>query len=397
MKRLWPGMMLLALVADACTGTSTAPSSTTSSTTTTSTAGEFAATVTVDELGWSVVSLPDEIAAANGTITWTRDELIFWGGEDESTVGVSEGDPGLALSPTTWTWRRLPPSPREVTFGAAAVWNGSKVIICCGARSNETVAYEPVSNTWQTLADSPVRGEYAEAIWDSGDEVMLVVGSSGVARYDPFRDIWTEFSDPPIPLGRVNEIAWTGRELIIWPSEVERHVHSGIALDPATDTWRVLLDPPAWPAALGIEWTGDTLIIWGGLPANSGGSERAVGSRLDLENDQWLPLPEVLPEPDACECNLGSQQLVWTGSELLVWTGWLGSGLDPHDPLLISFRPDTDVWSLVDQSPTQWGGQAAMTDDRVAVRRGPISGSDQIAISPSGWQSHGTPLAPISK
>jgi hypothetical protein len=348
----------------------------------------FAASVTVDEHGWEIVMLPDGVSAANRTMTWTRDELVFWGGEDESSAGVAVGDPGLAYNPDTRMWRPLPPSPREVTYGAAAVWNGSELIICCGAHSIETVSYEPVSNSWRELADSPVRGEYAEAVWDWDEETMLVVGATGVARYEPIRDTWSELSDPPTPIGRLNEIAWTGTELIVWPADVGRRVYAGLALDPAEDSWRVLDAPPAWPAMLDIESTGEELIIWGGLPASAGGSERAIGSKLEYDSDIWLELPEALPEPDSCECNLGGQELLWTGSELLVWTGWFGTGLDLTSSLLISYHPNTGLWTLVDATPIQLGSRALMADDRVVVV------SDRMAISPPGWQSRGAPLDP---
>jgi hypothetical protein len=174
MKRLTP-WLIAALFLGACTSSSSvttlsAPlaSSTSprSSTTVSTLPPAFAASVTVDEHGWEIVALPEGVSAANRTMTWTRDELVFWGGEDESSTGVSVGDPGLAYNPDTRMWRALPPSPRAVTYGAAAVWNGSELIICCGARSNEAVSYEPVSNSWRALADSPIRGEYAQAVWD---------------------------------------------------------------------------------------------------------------------------------------------------------------------------------------------------------------------------------------
>ncbi len=354
----------------------------------------FSASVTVDHLGWDVVDLPDGVSAANGVMVWSGEEILFWGGETDASTGMPEGDPGMAYDPATQTWRSLAPSPKGVTYGATAVWTGSEMIVCCGARTaDETVAYDPATDSWRILADTPTRGEYAESVWTG--EVMLVVASTGVASYDPATDVWTEFPAPPTPLERINEVALVGSELMVWPNIYGRTTGLGMTLDLETGEWGVFPEPPAWPAMLDIESVGDGLIIWGGLPARSGGSERAVGSWWDGATRTWRPLPEVLPEPDGCECNLGSQTLFWTGQELLVWAGMLGTGLDPDETLLLSFDPASNQWTLVDKSPTQWGGQALMAGDRVVVRTYAVTG-DEIVISPPGWRSQGTRLEPAS-
>lgn len=132
-------------------------------------------------------------------------------------------------------------------------------------------------------------------------------------------------------------------------------------------------------------FTGDSLIIWGGLPANSGGSERAVGSSYDLNTNTWAALPEALPEPDACECNLGSQTLTWTGEYVLVSPGWFSSGVDPDTPVLIAYHPDADTWILVDdESPLAWGGNSFSVGDRIAM-----TADRAFYISPPNWQPTG--------
>jgi hypothetical protein len=221
---------------------------------------------------------------------------------------------------------------------------------------------------------------------------MIVVTEQGAAAFNPSTDEWRSFLQTPVDLGRINEVVWTGTELVVWPvwgsGPVFRRVHQGLALDPATDTWRILSDPPAWPAALDLVWTGADLVIWGGLPAHTVGSERAVGSRLDATTNAWAALPEPLPEPDGCECNLGSQTLLWTGDRLLVSTGHFGTGVDPSDPLLLTYQPDTDTWNLIGESPAGWGATAIMAGDRVVFR------SDRLYVSEPGWDSIGTPIPP---
>ena len=394
MKRL-VACLIVALVA-ACTESTPAPTTEapptpetsavppTTTTEPTPPPDRFRTSTTTDDLGWEHVTLPEGTGPYAGVIAWTGEELIFWGGDD--SLSVPRGEPGLAYDLDTGMWRELSPSPKRATQGAASVWTGSELIICCGARSSFTaVSYDPVTDRWRALSDPPTSGEYLEAVW-TGD-VMLVAGPGGVMSYDPVSDVWTEQPNPPRALGRLNAVAWTGSELVVWPATIERHVHVGMALSPETGLWRDLGEPPAWPAGVDIAWTGEDLIIWGGLPALSGGSERAVGSRLNWEEDHWYELPEALPEPDGCECNLGSQELLWTGRELLVWTGFFSTGYESGEPLLLSYRPDTGAWYVVAESPIEWSGQSLMADNRIVIK-----GDDSLAISPAGWGSDGTPL-----
>lgn len=372
------------------TTSSAGPSTTTTvETTTTSLAAAFPATRSDIGLGWESVEIPTSVVAlCHRAVIGTDTELVFWGGDRQSCDYESPtGDPGMAYNPDTGMWRHLPTSPLEPVIAPAGVWTGSEVFVCCGMTSRQAAAYDPATDTWRTLAESPLSGPFPEAVW-TGEE-MVVVTQTGIAAYNPTTDSWREFEPKPEDLGRTNEIEWTGSEVVVWPvfpvGDPLRRVEQGMALDPTTGTWRVLPDPPAWPSWLDMVFTGDSLIIWGGLPAHFVGSERAVGSRYDLAADIWSALPEALPEPDGCECNLGSQTLVWTGEYVLVSTGHFSSGVDPNTPLLIAYHPDTDTWILVDdQSPLAWvndsfkvGERLAMTVDRV------------LYVSPPTWQPTG--------
>jgi hypothetical protein len=253
--------------------------------------------------------------------------------------------------------------------------------------SNQAAAYDPRADAWRTLPDAPLGGPFPVSVWTGAE--MVVVTESGVAAYDPSTDVWRELPEAPQLLGRTNEIAWTGSEVIVWPSNVTRSVFQGMALDPATGAWRILPDPPAWPAALDMVYTGDTLIIWGGLPAERG-SERAVGSRLNPDTNEWSELPEALPEPDGCECNLGSQTLTWTGEYVLVSPGFFSTGRNPTAPVLIAYHPETDTWILVDEdSPAGLGDKGLTVGDRIVVSEHVITGSNRLLISPAGWQPTG--------
>lgn len=339
---------------------------------------------TLPGLGWLAVTLPEQVAYQHEVRVWTDADLVFWGGQTLSIDEVPTGDPGVAYSPDSDTWRELPPSPKPAAVRSAAVWTGSEVIICCGHYPSQgmrvTASYDPITNTWQRREDSPLFGDFASAVW-TGSE-MLVVVRDGVMGYDPVSDTWRHFPDPPALLGRLNATAWTGNEIVIWPRDVQRGVRRGLAMDPEIGSWRLLPDPPAWPAVPDIAVTNDSLIIWGGIPGEyEFDSERAVGSRLDLTSNEWVRLPDALPEPEGCECNLGSQTLLWTGRHLLVSTGFFASGVS-DEPLLLAYHPTEDRWSQVSAVGPVHGfdlSSGLMTGDRVVFR------GDRLYLSPPGW------------
>ena len=216
----------------------------------------------------------------------TEQEIVICVGNQASCEYESPvGDPGLAYNPDTGTWRQLPDGPLEPAVSPTGVWTGTEVLICCGMEgigpagggigSSQAAAYNPQTGSWRPLPDAPIGGPFPVSV-STGSE-LLVVRQSGVAAYNPSTDEWRAMPEAPQPLGRTNQIAWTGSGVIVWPSNVTRSVCQDMALDPDIGASRILPDPPAWLAALDMAYTGDTLIIWGGLPAERG-SERAVGS-----------------------------------------------------------------------------------------------------------------------
>jgi len=375
--------------ASSATGTAVSSSTTTSSTTTLPI--EFPASRSEVGLGWEAIEVPSAVAFCHQAKVATDDEILFWGGNRASCEYESAiGDPGLAYDPDTATWRQLPPGPLEPVVAPTGMWTRSEVLICCGMRgpreigSNQTAAYAPEAGTWRSLSEAPLGGPFPVSEW-TGSE-MMVATRDGVAAYDPSTDEWQTFSQPPQPLGRTNEIAWTGSELIVWPSNVARRVFQGVALDPVSDTWRTLPDPPAWPAALDMVYTDDTLIIWGGLPAERG-SERAVGSRLDLATNQWTELPEALPEPDG--------SLTWTGEHVLVSPGFFSTGLNTNTPVLLAYDPETDTWILVSEdSPIGLAAEGRTVGARIFISGHVITGTNRLFVSPAGWQPSGEEIPP---
>ncbi|MEM9714563.1 MAG: hypothetical protein AAGA17_20235, partial [Actinomycetota bacterium] len=276
---------------------------------------------------------------------------------------------GAAFDPVTGTWRTLPPPPAPAETGVAAAWAVSEVILCCVDDRSTPVAYDPDANRWRRLPELPAElrsGEHVAAAW-TGTE-LLVVTPGGVAALDPSNERWRTFDEPPSALGTVNRVVWTGAEVVVWPAPPSRTTAVGMVLDPVTGRWSQLPEPPVLPAIPDLVVVGTDLVLWGGLPAASSAapSERAVGARFDLETRRWHELPEPLPEPMGCECNLGSHTLLVDGEEVLVSTGFLGTGLDPERPLLYRLEPEIGRWTTLGHSPATPGSAALQLGSRPA-------------------------------
>lgn len=339
-----------------------------------------------DALGWQTVPIPDGMVSDHNAVVWTGSELIFGG--------------GFAYAPDPGVWRELPDIPAGRNAAMTGVWTGTEAIFCCGAY-NEARAYRPGSDSWRELSPSPFRHPPAKSVW-TGDLMLVVTEFEGVAEYDPERDEWEVFEEPPSVVGLDFHLVWTGSELIVWTGN-----ELGIALDPETRSWRTLPHPPEDTFSThDIAFTGSELIVWGASPSlhYDGSTYRRSPSgpprMLDLETNEWVELPAPLPDPEPCECDLrGTHAMVWTGESLLVSTGHASSGVIADEPLLIAYRPDSGYWTYEGVSPLGWerealyrtvDGQdrALMAGDRVVLIFG-----GKLYISPPEWQPQGRPLS----
>ena len=132
---------------------------------------------------------------------WTGSEWIVWG-----TDSRLDGRPldGAAYDPVADSWRPIADGPIEVT-DATAMWTGSEFVVVGAALhggnfpETETAiaaAYNPVSDTWRTLADSPINPNSNTATW-TGDRVVAVDYSHVTASLDPASGDWTELGTLP--------------------------------------------------------------------------------------------------------------------------------------------------------------------------------------------------------
>jgi len=270
---------------------------------------------------------PIKDAADGGrSAVWTGEEFIIWGGEDDR---ARRPDNGAAYNPATDSWRTLPESPVWSLAGHSAVWTGEEMIVWGGVDDTGGAAYDPRSNRWRAIAadysDSPPQSRFRHAAVWTGEEMIVWGGSdpsSGDAfsdggAYDPKQETWRTLPEAPLRSSDSPDAVWTGREMIVWGG-VSQHEgqSSGAAYDPERDSWRTIEPGPItdWFGAPPPVWTGSVMVVLG--------QDRAAA--YDPRSDSWTGLAA------SAALERESQTMVWSGEELLVWGGDNRFASRPH-------------------------------------------------------------------
>ncbi len=252
---------------------------------------------------WHSWDAPSGVADSTGTTTvWTGAELVVWGHpfrQEQATTA--------AFDPATGQWRELPPGPLTGLFWPAAVWTGDEVVVVVagtGATSLPSgvpaAALDPVTGRWRELPPAPLGYPYeAVTLFWNGTDVVLAGGSSPdggsrqVVLYDQLANEWSVGGMLPGD-GRMQAgYVWTGTNVIEvggYPIDgaastpgdgpVERGV---VALDPLTGDVTLLADLLVPTADAALVWTGQDVLVWGGLPDLEGiGTASADGAVLSV-------------------------------------------------------------------------------------------------------------------
>ncbi|MEX1005457.1 MAG: hypothetical protein WD156_08815 [Acidimicrobiia bacterium] len=186
---------------------------------------------------------------------WTGTEAVFYGGY----AGAGES-PGVAWNPAAGTWRALPATGRGNHIqGHRMVWTGDRVIVHSGhagpGHPDRLLIYDPNSDTWSESAPIPITpAERLGADW-TGNELIIWGGyatygdghvSDRGALYDPATDTWTVMADSPLGARCDHSLSWTG-EVAVAFGGVETCGHpnfipsgDGAAYDVASAEWQIL-------------------------------------------------------------------------------------------------------------------------------------------------------------
>ncbi|HPR63126.1 MAG TPA: kelch repeat-containing protein, partial [Thermoanaerobaculia bacterium] len=327
----------------------------------------------------SMTELGDEVKEnrSRHSSIWTGSEMIVWGGlVPWSSLPVNTGylyQPSLGLRQNLSTL-----GAPDARTSPSAVWTGEEMIIFGGRYAESSLgsgnSYDPGSDTWTAIPDSPARG-YHSAIW-TGSAMVVWGGYDGTgtgeitnsgARYYPGTSSWTTMTTSGAPSARAHHTGvWTGESMIVWGGC--GYLSPGIDEDecpgPQLNTGGIYSfnevdpnDPGSWTATSDTGspseryrhsaiWTGDEMIIWGGaqcagsVPCDDSYNYLNDGYRYDpspMSPSAWTPITTraQLSYPRAFH------SATWTGSEMIIWGGRDGSGYLNSGEY---YDPDADTW-----------------------------------------------------
>lgn len=296
---------------------------------------------------------------------WTGEEMFVWGGIDGDSKLLNSGG---AYDPTTDTWREVnlngAPTARELANcvamdGGVFVWSGADA---AGLLDSGAV-WDPSSDTWSSISDNnePPPRVRGIAFW-TGEKVLVWGGEkfdrkqekSG-ALFDPVTGEWKPISTNLAPeRNKEQGWAWTGSVLYTFGNrddpggQVTNAFHR---YDPGTDMWEAptAVEGPAGRSSPFVVWTGDRLLVWGGLDPSSVG--RVDGSAFDPGESTWTPLGAVQPPSARGAIPFRSGWTAWTGDRMLV-AGGADINLVTRD--LALYDPDSSDPNLAWSATVEW-------------------------------------------
>ena len=189
----------------------------------------------------------------------------------------------------------LPPPP-HVTWGSASSWLNGKYYLIGGYNSSKMVVYDPVTNTWATLADSPRPG-FVETVTVNGKIYMIGGTSGGVTGYysacsvfDPSSG-WSALPSLPNPRGRAALVTEGDNIYVIGGvgSSSGTATNSIYKFNTLTSTWSILpsmLTNRSYPYA--VLHDGHIYITGGSFQ-----SDQSSFERYQISTSSWVTLPPL--------------------------------------------------------------------------------------------------------
>jgi N-acetylneuraminic acid mutarotase len=224
-----------------------------------------------------------------------------------------------------------------------------------GALVTDGAAWDAATNTWHPIAGMPTTLGMTDptAVW-TGHEVLVWVsspypnGGEVVFAYNPDTNTWRTLPTSGLTLRAHAVTVWTGQELVVWGglnADSTAAYSDGARLDPATNTWRRL--PPAPVPGRGMAaavWSGHEVLIWGGT--TGGGIEVGQGAAYNPTTNTWraLPLSPLRAKNSAAG--------VWTGRFFIVIGGAGAGDFPPPAPAAAAYDPATNTWTALPAAPS---------------------------------------------
>lgn len=169
--------------------------------------------VIVHDLTTEDAGVVQQLLRLDAEVLWTGREIVVWGGAAGATVG------GLALDPADGTWRTLTaPVPPTGGVGASVATADDGVVVAVVDTGNGTVAVARLSgDTWSWL---PVALEVARPATVTaalvGDWLLVLTADEAPATVHVPSGRTMRHTDAPIGGVESPNLVWTGDELVVW-------------------------------------------------------------------------------------------------------------------------------------------------------------------------------------
>jgi hypothetical protein len=218
-------------------------------------------------------------------------------------------------------------------------------------------------------------------VWGGGSSSQSNIPDTS-GRYNPLTRAWEEVSGVGAPSKRfLHSAVWTGDEMLVWggvSGESSGAASGGGRYHPQENTWQPIteVNAPVPRAGHSAIWTGEQMIVWGG---NASGGNRSDGGRYNPATDQGVSVASGASPRFF-------HTAVWTGTEMIVWGGFDQSQLPLNTGA--RYNPATNTWTDVSTTgaPPHRGSHLAIWDgSRMLIFGGR---STTTAQPPSGGWSY---------
>jgi hypothetical protein len=282
---------------------------------------------------------------------WTGTELIAW-----SDGIYGSADDGAAFKLADGSWRIIAEAPLSPRSEPAVAWTGTEMIVWGGRLENsffyDGAAYNPVTDTWRLLPLPPAvfAGKDPSMIWTGEEAVVLgVMGDSetsgeyiGAAAYDPVTDSWRSLANSSGSFSIVDGTWWTGDSIVVADVDYDPRFDKIARYDMTAGKWTIL-DVGSSAAVVGIPGSDGRVTTFINVPSESGAPIQLIDSNGTLLSES----PAFPGDPGVFGDQVAASG-VWVGGEALfeIWNG----GPDYQPEQIWSLNPSTQTWLRLDKS-----------------------------------------------
>jgi N-acetylneuraminic acid mutarotase len=236
---------------------------------------------------------------------------------------------------------------------------------------NDLLRYDPVNNSWMSLAPSPDEHALSQAVYFKGKlynmggflgELSQVSNTTRI--YNIATNTWTTGAPMPAPLGAPATMLWNGVIYVAGGFDGGQATTTLYAYDIASDTWTTLAPMPQFLYAPAFGAIDGKLYVAGGYAFG------AVFNALyiyDIAADTWTPGAKLL------------QGVGYCGSAVLNGELYVYGGVVQENPRILTnstqiYNPGSDTWRVgPNMNVTRWWVYGTAVGNQTIVLPGGVN------------------------